>query len=92
MITSETHLDNLIAFTSRLDFSERKALITLARSQSIPDVQHSPILFSKVRPILNKLVAFPPYHSLADQLVPEAETIIHLLHSSYTVGLLIVYA
>lgn len=90
--TSETHLANLIAFTSRLDFSERKALITLARSQSIPDFHTSPILFSKTRPILDKLVAYPPYHSLADELVPEAHTIIHLLRSSLTTGLLIVHA
>jgi len=90
--TSEDDLANLIAFVSHLDFSGRKALITLARSQSIPDIATSPILFAKTRPVLDKLVRFPPFHSLADQLVPEAHTIIRLLHSSLTTGLLIVYA
>jgi len=85
-------LDTLTLFTSRLNFEERKALITLARSQSIPDSRESPVLFAKVKVILNKLVRFPPYSSLAEELSEEGRVVLRLLRSSLTCGLLIVYA
>jgi hypothetical protein len=77
--TSDIDLTHLSLFCSRLTFHERKALITLARSQSIPDRSQSPILYSKVQPILNKLVQYPPYHSLAEPLVAEAYIVFRLL-------------
>jgi len=92
MSTSDGDLRNLGVFVSRLDFQERKALITLARSQSIPDRFHSPILFQKVAPVLNRLSQYPPFFSLADTLVAEAPSILRLLNSSLTTGIIIVYA
>jgi len=88
--TSVSALATLRAFCSRLTFTERKALITLARSQSIPDLQQSPILFSKVQPVLDRLVYFPPYVNLTDQLTEEGLLVLRLLSSPLTTGLLIV--
>lgn len=85
-------LELLAEFCRNLTFSERKALITLARSQSIPDPDTSPVLFSKVVPILHRLVTFPPYTSVANQLSELGRVVIQLLSSSLTCGLLIVYS
>jgi hypothetical protein len=90
--TPESELHNLIAFVGGLDFAERKALITLARSQSIPNPDTSPILFSKTKAILDKLVVTPPFESLSDHIREEGWTVIRLLSSPLTTGLLIVYA
>lgn len=86
------HLNQLEVFVAGLDFNERKALITLARSQSIPEKESSPILFSKVKPVLDRLVQKPPFVDLAQPLVPEAPSILFFLSSYLTTGLLIVYA
>jgi hypothetical protein len=89
----ETLLDDLMAFCSKLTFNERKALITLARSQSMPVESDSPILFSKVRPILDKLVVDPPYVDVdIDTLNPIGSIVYRLLSSPLTTGILIVYA
>jgi len=85
-------IDILADFCYSLNFQERKALITLARSQSIPSATQSPVLFAKVRIVLNKLVLYPPYSSLADELSEEGRVVIRLLHSSLTCGLLLVYS
>jgi hypothetical protein len=91
--SSSHELDALARFVSTLTFNERKALITLARSQSIPESTTSPILFSKTQPILDKLVVDPPFHSLAtDTLSLDAMIILRLLSSPLTTGILIVYA
>lgn len=92
MTTSGFSIDTLAKFCSSLSFQERKALITLARSQSIPTPEHSPVLFGKVVPVLNRLVRYPPYSTLADELLEEGRVVLRLLHSSLTCGLLIVYA
>lgn len=84
--------ETLTEFCRSLNFQERKALITLARSQSIPSAEHDPILYAKTSKILDRLVCFPPYHSLADELSEEGKIVIRLLHSSISCGLLIVYA
>jgi hypothetical protein len=81
-----------MAFCSSLTFVERKGLITLARSQSIPDPFQSPILFSKVRPILDRLCLHPPFENLSEPLLEEGHLILRILSSSITAGLLIVYA
>jgi hypothetical protein len=86
-------LEDLEMFVSRLDFSGRKALITLARSQSIPDPQESPILYSKVRPILDAMCVRPPFTVLTQGTFSvEGEAVFRLLTSPLTTGLLIVYA
>lgn len=90
--TSEDCLEALEAFCHDLSFGERKALITLSRSQSIPDQCSSPILYGKVKPILDKLVIEPPFESLAQSLKSEGHLVIRLLSSPLTTGLLIVYA
>nr|WKR37718.1 hypothetical protein [Leptosphaeria biglobosa ambi-like virus 1] len=92
LTTSDDDIAILSEFCRTLDFKQRKALITLARSQSIPDASDSPVLFSKVSVILNRLVRYPPYHSLSDELLPEGRVVLRLLHSSLSCGLLIVYA
>lgn len=79
-------------FCSSLTFKERKALITLARSQSIPDATSSPILFEKTRVILDRLVVEPPYESLGQPLREEGHVVIKLLSSHLTTGLLIVFS
>lgn len=86
------HLNQLEVFVAGLNFNERKALITLARSQSIPEPDTSPILFSKVQPVLDRLVQTPPYQSLSQPLVSEASSVLFFLSSYLTTGLLIVYA
>jgi hypothetical protein len=53
-------LDRLEHFCSVLTHAERKALITLARSQSIPDDPNSTI-WGKTEPILHQLVKKPPF-------------------------------
>lgn len=90
--TSGNTLATLQAFCSRLDFAERKSLITLARSQSIPERNNSPTLFSKVLPVLNRLVYHPPFENLSDALNEEGYLVLRLLSSPLTSGLLIVYA
>lgn len=45
MSSSVLDLNALMVFCGSLDFRERKALITLARSQSIPDSNESPESF-----------------------------------------------
>lgn len=90
--TSRDRLSALVAFVSSLSFAERKALITLSRSQSVPSSTESPILFDKTKPILDKLVRFPPFTSIADDLLPVATLIFELLSSPLTTGLLIVFA
>lgn len=88
---SET-LALLQLFCERLSFRERKALITLSRSQSIPERDSSPILFDKVSPILDRLVVEPPFENLAQPLLEEGRLVLKLLSSHLTTGLLIVFA
>jgi len=91
--TSVRELDNLIAFCSQLDFNERKALITLARSQSIPDPHSSPILFSKVSSVLNRMTTDPPFLVLtSENITEEAWSVIRLISSPLTTGIVIVFA
>jgi len=83
----------LISFMSTLTFGERKALITLSRSQSVPDPGHSPILYQKTKPFLDKLSRNPPFTSMADSdLIPISTLIFKLLLSPLTTGILIVFA
>jgi len=84
--------ETLREFCSTLNFAERKALITLARSQSIPEPDTSPILFSKVRILLDRLVTHPPYVSLSEPFVPAGDLILKMLSSPLTCGLLIVFS
>jgi len=93
-MSTPTHdFHRLTTFVSSLTFSERKALITLARSQSIPEYEGSPILFDKVSPILNRLTNSPPFLSYAaDTLNEDGEVVVRFLTSPLTTGLLIVYA
>jgi hypothetical protein len=79
--TADYDLEALNALCSRLGFDERKALITLARSQTLPDPIQSPILFSKVRVLLDKLSMYPPYQNADTPLLPEGHLIIRLLRS-----------
>jgi hypothetical protein len=71
---------------------ERKALITLARSQSIPEADYDPILYSKVRVILDKICRKPPFENLTQDLTLSGEVIIELLQSPLLCGLLLVFA
>jgi type II secretory pathway component PulK len=82
--TADYDLEALNALCSRLGFDERKALITLARSQTLPDPIQSPILFSKVRVLLDKLSMYPPYQNADTPLLPEGHLIIRLLRSPLT--------
>jgi len=90
--TSGNTLEEVRQFCYSLTFTERKCLITLSRSQSIPDPVESPILFEKTRHILDKFAIYPPYTNLAEPLYPVAETIIRLISSPLTSGLVLVYA
>lgn len=92
-MTSGDELDQLSAFVSSLNFSERKALVTLARSQTIANPTQSPILYDKTRAILDKLVAYPPFtNTQHDVLLPGAAILLRLLSSPWTTGILIVFA
>jgi len=88
----EQHLEDLITFAGSLTFSERKALVTLARSQVIPTRSDSPVLFEKVSPVLDKLAIEPPFESRSQLLHPISVPLFRLLHSPWTAGLLIVIA
>jgi len=88
-----TLTDDLMRLCLRLDIDGRKALITLARSQTIPDPYSSPLLFAKVRRVLNELVTEDEFHSLSNSNVTaEGRSVISLITSPILTGLVIVHA
>jgi len=88
---SDPDLRELAHFCTQLTPSERKALITLARSQSIPGESDSPILFGKTAPILNKLCLHPPFDNLlTNTLTRVGHIVIRMVLSPLLTGLLIV--
>lgn len=90
---SDARLRELGLLCSQLNVSERKALITLARSQSIPSNKDSPILFDKVSPILNRICLEPPFIDLyTNRLTATGDVIVHMVQSPILTGLLIVFA
>jgi hypothetical protein len=90
---SDTRLRELSQICSSLSLVERKALITLARSQSIPSATESPILFSKVSCVLNKLCLHPPFTDLYNTPFSIAgNAVLELLLSPVLTGLIIVFA
>jgi hypothetical protein len=90
---SDTRLRELSQMCSSLSLVERKALITLARSQSIPSATESPILFSKVSCVLNKLCLHPPFTDLYNTPFSIAgNAVLELLLSPVLTGLIIVFA
>jgi hypothetical protein len=92
-LTPERLLDGLSHFCSSLTIDERKSLITLSRAQHIPSPSDSPVLFSKVRPCLDKMVRHPPYHeNCLHDLSEYGHIVMRLLGSPLTTALLIVYA
>lgn len=91
--SSDHTLSVLYAFCCSLDFSGRKALITLARSQCIPDPLQAPILFSKVACVLDKLTLHPPFsHIVNTPFSHTGEVISELIQSPITTGVVISYA
>jgi hypothetical protein len=90
---SDSRLRELSLLCSSLSLVERKALITLARSQSIPSLTESPIIFSKVACILNKLCQHPPFTDLYNTPLSIAGgVVLELLTSPILTGLIIVFA
>jgi hypothetical protein len=90
---SDSRLRELSLLCSSLSLVERKALITLARSQSIPSLTESPIIFSKVACILNKLCQYPPFTDLYNTPLSIAGgVVLELLTSPILTGLIIVFA
>lgn len=91
--SSDVSLSALYIFCCSLDFAERKALITLARSQCVPDPMKSPILFSRVSIILDKMTFCPPFsHDAITPFNRTGEIIATLVASPITSGLVISYA
>lgn len=90
---SDTRLRELSQICSSLSLVERKALITLARSQSIPHMTESPILFSKVSCVLDKLCQNPPFTDLYNTpLTIAGNSVLELLTSPILTGLIVVFA
>lgn len=90
---SNTSLRNIAHLCSLLSTAERKSLITLARSQSIPGETESPILFQKVSPILNRLCVHPPFVNLStNTLTLDGDDVIRMVLSPLLAGLLIVFS
>lgn len=92
LLLSDSTFQELWNLCCGCDFSQRKALITLSRSQSIPGPD-SPVLLSKVQPILDILVVDPPFTNLSyNTLTIEGEVVLRLLQRPYLSHLLLVFA
>jgi hypothetical protein len=90
---SDPRLRDLANTCSSLTSTERKSLIVLARSQSIPARAESPVLFEKVAPILDKLSLEPPFINLhTTPLSIAGNSILHMVQSPLLTGLVIVFA
>lgn len=90
---SDESLSVLYTFCCSLDFVGRKALITLARSQTIPDPDVSPILFSKVSKVLDLMTLHPPFeHSTTTPFSYVGGIISDLVTSPITTGIVISYS
>jgi hypothetical protein len=91
--TSDHTLSCLWTFCSKLDYTQRKALLTLARSQTIPDPDTSPVLFSKTLSVLNVMSMVHPFrHPAETPFTDEGYTISTLVTSPLFAGLVISFA
>jgi hypothetical protein len=92
LIVSDSTLTELWAGCSSCSPRDRKALITLARSQSIPD-SNSPILLAKVQPILDRMTDTPPFTNISTTTLNLfGLAILTLIQQPHLCGLLIVYS
>lgn len=91
--TSDSTLATLWTFCSKLDYAQRKSLLTLSRSQSIPDPDTSPILYSKTLPILNAMSVVQPFtHPSETPFSDEGFIVSTLVTSPLFAGLVISFA
>lgn len=93
LLSSDDTLLQLWTFCSRLDFNGRKALVALARSQTIPDPDTSPILFSKVKCVLDLITLRPPFECISTTPLSEIGELLHrLIQTPILTGLVIVFS
>lgn len=91
--TSDPVLACLWTFCSKLDHTQRKSLLTLSRSQTIPDPDTSPVLYAKTLPVLNVMSMVKPFrHPAETPFTEEGHTISTLVTSPLFAGLVISFA
>lgn len=82
-------LQLLASFTSRLDLTQRKSLLLLARSQGVPDPDSSPTMYTMVKPILHMLYTPPSIYPTT--LNVDGAWLVPLISSPLTAGLVIAF-